>query len=426
MISSSLPNPGFPEDPRSITIIDARIETDRLGEGRLDHTLTLDATRAGAHLWTKTVTFAVDAPFDVPDLGTVDPFVIAAVFPAMEVGGILRVHGRVSRVLMRNLIDYQSAWALAGPNVCRPFSLEVAEIDDRPLPSDGPDARAILAFTGGLDSMLALTRNIGGDAGQTRLDIGATMVVHGLQTGHENAAGPASMIEDLRQISDRRGLPLAVVNTNIAEVLGRPQLSYGTWLCSCLSLFGSAFDVGLLGSSVELYAPGQEISASHPLLDRLLSGVQMTIRNDEGFYRSVEKAGLLARYPEAIEDLRVCPRYYENNRNCCRCEKCITTMLSFVASGNPVPSVFADGLRLKDIGIAMAEQDALDWAPKILAAAAETGMSDDPAIKTLGKHYRVKLAKQATKDWLTKITTGRKPHRWHVFDRVGSNGQHGP
>lgn len=418
MITSSLREPGVPDETRSKTVVDARIESKRLGPGRLDHTLTLDADVAGVPLWTKTITFAVDAPFEVPDLRNADPFVIAALFPAMSVGGTLRVHGAVSRVLMRNVLDYQSAWTLAGPHVCHPFAMEVAEIDDRPSPSDGPDSRAILAFSGGLDAMLALCRNVSGDAGPTGYNIGATMAIHGMLTGRDEGVDPGKMIADLRRISDRWDVPLAVVDTNIAEIVGRAYLSHGTWLSACLSLFGEAFDVGLLGSSVVTFAARREIFGSHPLLDRLLSGGQMEIRNDEGFYQRVEKAGLLARYPSALEDLRVCTLYYRNNRNCCRCEKCIRTMLCFIASGNPIPPAFSDGLRLEDIGIGMGRRETLEWAPKILAGAELNGVRDDPAIRILRRRYRVKAAKVTLKERLKRLVTGRSPHRWYIFDRI--------
>lgn len=412
--------PGFPGAEDQDTIVDAHVETTRRERGRVDHVLTLDASREGSAIWTKEITFAVDAPFDVPDLPNADPFVIAALFPAMGVGGTLRMHGRVSRVLIRNLLDYQSLWFRAAPEFCRPIAFEVAEFDDA-SPQLGANPKTVLAFTGGLDSLLALCRNVSGDAGPAGHDIRATVMIHGMGTGRRENRDPSAMIADLRRTSGRWGVPLAVVDTNIAAITGLKYLAHGTWLASCLSLFSGGFDVGLVGSSVPYFRPAWELIGSHPLLDPLLSGGAMSIRNDEGLYEREDKVALLTRYPTALEDLRVCVHIEDPASNCCRCEKCLRTMLSFIASGNPIPSAFPHGPRLGDIGIGMGNQNGLDWAPIILNSARLHGTQDAPAMQVLLRRYRVKRAKVAAKAVWRRLRTGRRTHRWHVIDDVLDN-----
>lgn len=418
MISTNLAWPGFVRNHDASGVVDARIQTVRHGEGRLDHTLTLTSSRAAGAERQQQIRFAVDAPFEVPDLKTADPFLIAALFPAMEVGGTLRLHGTVSRVLLRNILDYQAAWFRAAPHLFRPFELQVDAISDEVERDFGPNPDAILAFSGGMDSLLALHRNITGDAAEAAYAIGATMFILGMGARRASADVEAEMVAGMRAMSDRRNLPMAVVDTNIATIVGKQFVTHGTWLASCLSLFAGRFDVGLLGSSVASYSHGYEIYGSHPLLDPFLSGGQMEIRNDEGLFKRPDKAFLLAKYPEAMADLRTCFHYYERDRNCCRCEKCIRTMLCFIATGNEIPPSFPDGLDLKDIGIGMGRRSGLEWAPLLLNTAEAHGARDHPAMRRLHRRYHQKRLKIKAKDGLRRLAGGEKPHRWSVLDQM--------
>ena len=416
MISSKLLPPEVFGDDGPDGVTDAHIDTQRLGAGHLKHKLTLEARRGEIALWKKEIAFEVEAPFEVPDLVNDDPFLIASVFPAMEVGGMLRVHGRVSRALIRNLLGFQGIWSSVMPSHFRGVAIAVDEIDDPSAPRPEPLPKAILAFSGGLDSMLALWRNASGDAGPVGYDIRATLFIHAKRFGVGMEPDSSDVIEKLRKASARRELPMAVVHTNISEVVGNTSITHGTWLAACLTLFAGKFDVGLLGSSVAYFSPGYEIYGSHPLIDPLLSTGHMAIRNDEGLYTRPDKAAMLARYPEAIEDLRVCIHPYRTETNCCRCEKCIRTMLCFVASGNPIPPVFPDGLRLTDIGIGMGQLNGLTYASMILEHAKRKGTSQEKAMRVLHRRYQQKKAKIVGKD-LLKWVTGQKPrHRWHVLD----------
>ena len=416
MIASTLLAPEVLRDRHEDVSVDAHVASRRTGPGTLEHKLTLAAQRDGTPTWSKEVTFEVDAPFEVPDLANEDPFLIASLFPAMELGGVFRFHGKVSRTLLRNALDFQSAWALAAPHFCRPFRVEVAEIDDRQPIDPGPHPKSILAFTGGLDSMLALCRNISGDAGPTGHDIGATLAINGMGIGVEKPAEAEAIFAELRTISASWDVPMAMVKTNLPTVVGRTLETHGTWLAACLSLFAGRFDVGLIGSSVVWYWPGWEIYGSHPLLDPLLSGAQMAIRNDEGLFDRVDKAAMLAKYPAALRDVRVCDNPYHVDRNCCRCEKCIRTMLCFIAAGKPNPPAFPHGLQLGDIGIGMGRSAGLSWAPVILEAAERYGTANEDAIQALRRRYRVKRLKVAGKALLRRLRGGPPPHRWKLFD----------
>jgi len=174
----------------------------------------------------------------------------------------------------------------------------------------------------------------------------------------------------------------------------------------------------MVGSSMVCFSPGLELYGSHPLLDPLLSGGRMSIRNDEGFYWRADKAAHIVRYPDALENMRVCFHPYRADRNCCRCEKCIRTMLCFVANGDPIPPAFPDGLRLRDIGIGMGKKTGLHKARGIIAAAKRHGTLNDPAIRILCRRYRTKWLKVHAKNWAKWLIKGGKPYRWHVLEEL--------
>ena len=193
-------------------------------------------------------------------------------------------------------------------------------------------------------------------------------------------------------------------------------MSHGTWLAACLMLFSGRFDVGIIGSTKMWFTRGWELYGSHPLLDPLLSGGRMTIRNDEGLYHRAEKAEMLTRYPSALKDLRVCLAPYRADRNCCRCEKCVRTMLCFVACGHPIPPAFPHGLRLQDIKLYRGRRAGLQWIPGILASAERNGNSDLPEIRELRRQFRIKRLKVGAKVWSKALMKGRTPEKWYIFD----------
>ena len=65
--------------------------------------------------------------------------------------------------------------------------------------------------------------------------------------------------------------------------------------------------------------------------------------DDGGECSRSDKAGLVADWPEAMRHLHVCfgadaPGTY---RNCCKCEKCVRTILAFRVAGRARPEAFA-------------------------------------------------------------------------------------
>lgn len=77
---------------------------------------------------------------------------------------------------------------------------------------------------------------------------------------------------------------------------------------------------------------------STPVADHLMSGDLIQLVHDGAGYSRTEKVARLADCPLAVERLKVCCSGRDPSTNCGRCEKCLRTMLNFLAAGRDVPS----------------------------------------------------------------------------------------
>lgn len=90
---------------------------------------------------------------------TADAFAIAKVFAAMRHADTLHIHGSVSPALTRNLNEFQTAW-----NRWLPDRYHIADIraDDEREEPPSTESRAVMAFSGGLDSSFTARRHTKG------------------------------------------------------------------------------------------------------------------------------------------------------------------------------------------------------------------------------------------------------------------------
>ncbi|MBE9167394.1 hypothetical protein IQ238_07590 [Pleurocapsales cyanobacterium LEGE 06147] len=75
---------------------------------------------------------------------------------------------------------------------------------------------------------------------------------------------------------------------------------------------------------------------SHPLIDPRFSSSDLHIRHEDAALSRLAKTQLVAQWDVALKHLRVCNEkssYLEGNYNCGKCEKCLRTMVAFMALG---------------------------------------------------------------------------------------------
>jgi hypothetical protein len=106
-----------------------------------------------------------------------------------------------------------------------------------------------------------------------------------------------------------------------------------------LSLLAGRFGSMMIPNNVN-YGELRRVWGSHPVSDPLLASRSFHVTDDGADYNRPGKIGLLTQWPEAMRYLRVCFVNPDSHANCCRCEKCIRTILSFRAAGCGLPPAF--------------------------------------------------------------------------------------
>jgi hypothetical protein len=271
-----------------------------------------------------------------------DPFVLAALFTAMQTPASLLVHGAVSPSLLKNLEEYQAMW-----HVWRPERYQTVEIlaDSEQESGCSAGSPAILAFSGGLDSSFTAWRHRTGRADRQTEPLQAGLILHGFDLPIHREDAFEVAFERARRMLDSLGMETIPMTNNLRGLGGIFDDCHAAILASCLSLLQKRFSVGLIADSSPyevLVFPWAFPFGSSSLSDRYLSSSAFTITIDgAGFYR-FDKARALAEWPEAMSNIRVCLGHnpLARARNCCKCEKCIRNILIFRVLGLGLPACF--------------------------------------------------------------------------------------
>jgi hypothetical protein len=275
-----------------------------------------------------------------------DAFLRATIWSAMEAGGDLTVHGRVSRRLLANLERYQEIVCRWWPRY-HPVNLradeEVGDEDAARAVAGGGARRAsaVLAFSGGLDSVESLAAHKGGRRGRNSLDIAACVFVHGFDIPLDDGAFGAALAR-ARTLTDRYSTELLAVRSNLKRLLPLWETTFSAGISAVLSLFERRFGMGLLAAS-SAYENVHWIASedgSTPWSDPLLSSATFSVVPDLAVTR-VEKTERLAGDATVWRNLRVCWEGDDRSGNCGRCEKCVRQMLCMRACGVTEFSAFA-------------------------------------------------------------------------------------
>jgi len=299
---------------------------------------TISATLSEAgeprnRVWFRLPTQHEDAATD-----SADPFVAGLVFRIMKLGGKLHVHGQVSPTLLRGLEEFMAVWRAWRPRQYHSAHIE-ADLEREP-PVQTEPGRAVLAFSGGLDSCFSLLRHHAGVLGRRRRNLVAGVFVESEDVRLRASRCFEPRLEPSHRILDSVGTTLIPISTNLREVqqLGNDDGLMSNFLASLILLQGS-FDTGLVASS-DRYDRLILPNPTSPLTDPMLSTGRFSILHDGAEYSRTEKADFVARWPEALRDLWVCQRWPEAQDNCGVCEKCIRTILNFRAAGHGLPECF--------------------------------------------------------------------------------------
>jgi hypothetical protein len=264
-----------------------------------------------------------------------DPFVVGLLFTVMKSPGDLRVHGEVSPSLLRNLVEFQDAWAAWKP--AKYHRLEITADLEREQPRAKSD-EAIMGFSGGADSAFTAWRHRTGHAGRQARNLVAGVMLHGFDIPLQEAEVFARASANARLMLASLGMELIPIATNFREVGGTWEDAFAAGLASALMLLQGRYNTGLIASGYD-YSALILPWGSNPLTDGMMSSDAFQIILDGTALNKLEKIRQFQDWPEALKYLRVClDGHYA--RNCCRCGKCVKIMMLFRMLDLGLPECF--------------------------------------------------------------------------------------
>jgi hypothetical protein len=269
-----------------------------------------------------------------------DPFVVGFMFPMMQCGGEVMVEGAVSPSLLKNLDQYAAIWHSWFPSRYQPVRIQAEKEIELPQPNDSP--AAIVPFSCGVDSCYTVLRHHRGLMGRRNRKIGAAVIMHGfdIRLDENNASTMyAGLLAGAKAMLDSIDVPCIPVTSNFRELPMIWADGHGTQLTNGLMLFARQFGEAMIPNSTPFTAMVGPWG-SHPACDPYLGSKHFPIADDAGENTRFEKIELLSQWPEAMKHLRVCHSNPGNYENCCRCEKCIRTILAFRMVGVLLPPAF--------------------------------------------------------------------------------------
>lgn len=267
-----------------------------------------------------------------------DPFVVATALRMAQEGRPVRVHGTVSPSLLLNLEEYLSAWSAWRPK--RYSSIEITADDERDRQAPKGPIQAICGFSGGVDSSFTAYRHVKGVTTRFPQPLTAGIMVQGFDIPLEEDEMFARAVDKARRQLGSLGLEAIQIATNFRSLNLEWTQTFGAAVASVMMLFGKRFSRGLIAQGVPFKSYRVLVEGSNPLTDPLLSSSGFRVIPDGAGFGRPDKIRVIADWPEAMQELRVCWRGEQKDRNCCECEKCIRNILTFRALGLGLPTCF--------------------------------------------------------------------------------------
>lgn len=261
-----------------------------------------------------------------------NPWIVAMLPYALGTGETITSELPVDVRLLENLKGLISVWCQWRPELRVPI-IEAPVLPWRP--SDQGVGRTAAFYSGGVDSWFTVLRHAPELEPMAIGQVDDLLTVHGFDIPLEAEDEFDKLVSTLSQGATALGRELLTVRTNLRRVdslwaRGWGWLTHAAGLAVVALVLEKRLGQALIGSA---YPYGKLIPwGSHPMTDVLFSTTTLAIRHDGASFTRVEKTRLLARHPVALEHLHVC---WKDGlaTNCCRCAKCLRTMMALELLG---------------------------------------------------------------------------------------------
>lgn len=287
--------------------------------------------------------FATTAPYAKDISCNPHAFLLACVMPAMRCGeDRIWLDAEICPELkagLETVIKLNCHW-YGGDR--RPISIEASSLQAAPIGPQKP--RAGFFFSGGVDSLATLRGNRLRFPPSHPGYIRDGFLIYGIE-GYESG-NPRKKIETFNQhiaaldtVAKSADVELIPVYTNVKSIdkdLEEDWIFWehefqGTVLAAVAHTFSPRISQVFVASSCDIKT--MEPLASHPLTDPNFSSCYLRIHHDNFALSRFDKVKLIADWPEALNNLKVCFLNQPDLLNCGVCEKCLRTMTALVALG---------------------------------------------------------------------------------------------
>lgn len=272
------------------------------------------------------------------------PFLLAAVVPALRYGERrIRIDGVVCPWLKDNLASFMAYlthwfWYKYGRSKDDTRLVKIESASSQTAYQ--PPARTASFFSGGVDSLYTLRRNLLQVPRDHAGSIKDIIFVHGFDIGVHPARGKEEdlfqyVIQGLQEFLEETQLNLIPAFTNLRTLASNLDCWLDEYMASAMAavahgLSGKLSDV-FISSSYEI--PKLHPFASHPMIEPRLGSYNLRIHHDGERLSRVERVKIIADWPIALASLRVCFEGKDGEMNCGSCPKCIRTRLELLCAG---------------------------------------------------------------------------------------------
>lgn len=345
--------------------------------------------------------FEFDSIAEIPKDEDCESYLLSMVMDAMAEGRDVIVHGSVSRELLSNLVEYQSAWNSWLPETYARVELAADELVEEQNPVPG----AVCAFSGGVDASFSVWRNSQNKNSHRSQHINLCSMVHGFDIALGDQASFGNAFSRAADALKALGIPIAPIATNYREISTTSwAYSHGAAVVGALSNFKGLAGTCLVGSTRpydSLVVP----CGSSPVIDHLLSSIDFKVIHDGASHSRTQKVAEIIEWKDGCDNLRVCWVGDRQGGNCGTCEKCLRTKLNFLANNLSVPACLpGQNITRRDVRKAKltSEPVRVEWR-QILKTAGRNDVRAD-WVKGLSK----KMRRRAIQDFFLPEGSKRK------------------
>jgi hypothetical protein len=275
-----------------------------------------------------------------------DSYLLAVLMDAMRESRNIVIKGSVSKLLLSNLVEYQSIWYKWVPHMYSKIEIEADSLNDNESVNNG----AVCAYSGGVDATFSVWRHVKKKWSYRSQEIKLCTMVHGFDIPLDNDIAFENSLTTSSTTLKELNLGLMPIKTNCKEISNSNwEHSFMCMLIAALSNFKNMAGTIIVGSG-EPYEYNIKAWGSTPVADYLLSADGFSVMHDGASHSRTEKVEEITEWKTGVDSLRVCWEGDLKDSNCGKCEKCLRTQFNFLASCNSLPKCFPVS-NIKDLSL---------------------------------------------------------------------------